>query len=222
MTSLFNIYCDESCHLEGDGIPVMVLGAVWCPSNISKSIARDIRAIKLKHGLAANFEVKWTKVSESKKDFYCSLVDYFFSEPLLRFRGLVIPDKSIFNQDHDGFYYKMVSLVLENILHKDNHYHIYLDIKDTRSQQRLDDLGTVLHTDRDILMRLQHVRSHELEQLQLTDLFIGALSYVHRGLSGNAGKLAVIDHIKKLSNKELIESTACTEEKFNLLVWKTS
>lgn len=28
----YNIYCDESCHLENDAIPVMVLGAATCPS----------------------------------------------------------------------------------------------------------------------------------------------------------------------------------------------
>ena len=29
---LFNVYCDESCHLEHDGIPVMAWGAVYCPA----------------------------------------------------------------------------------------------------------------------------------------------------------------------------------------------
>ena len=27
--SLFNIHCDESCHLEHDGVPVMAWGAVY-------------------------------------------------------------------------------------------------------------------------------------------------------------------------------------------------
>ena len=31
MPSVFNVYCDESCHLEHDGIPTMVIGAAWCP-----------------------------------------------------------------------------------------------------------------------------------------------------------------------------------------------
>lgn len=29
MRETFNIYCDESCHLERDGQPNMVLGALW-------------------------------------------------------------------------------------------------------------------------------------------------------------------------------------------------
>ena len=31
MTQVFNIYCDESRHLEHDRQKVMVLGDVWCP-----------------------------------------------------------------------------------------------------------------------------------------------------------------------------------------------
>lgn len=26
----YNIYCDESCYLEHDGINVMAFGAIWC------------------------------------------------------------------------------------------------------------------------------------------------------------------------------------------------
>ena len=33
MGQLYNIYCDESCHLEHDGEKVMLIGGVWCPSN---------------------------------------------------------------------------------------------------------------------------------------------------------------------------------------------
>jgi len=31
MSQVFNVYCDESCHLENDKQKVMVLGAVWSP-----------------------------------------------------------------------------------------------------------------------------------------------------------------------------------------------
>lgn len=29
MNEFYNIYCDESCHLENDREPVMLVGAVW-------------------------------------------------------------------------------------------------------------------------------------------------------------------------------------------------
>lgn len=228
--TIYNIFCDESCHLENDKIPVMVLGAIWCPKNISKKIGRDIREIKVKHGLKSDFEIKWTKISESKKDFYLELVDYFFDNPDLHFRGLVIPDKSklnhnLFNQDHNIFYYKMFFYVLRNIFDSDNQYRIYLDIKDTLGRERLDVLSDTLHNahydfDRELIQSLQHIHSHEVEQIQLADLFIGALCYVHRKLEGNAGKLAVIEKIKERSNKSLDISTLPSEKKFNVFVWK--
>jgi len=31
MTPIYNVYCDESCHLENDNQKIMVLGAVWSP-----------------------------------------------------------------------------------------------------------------------------------------------------------------------------------------------
>ena len=80
MSQVFNIYCDESNHLENDHRAVMVLGAVWCPLEKSREIAVHIREIKQKHGIKPDFEVKWTKVSPAKKQFYLDLVDYFFDE----------------------------------------------------------------------------------------------------------------------------------------------
>lgn len=230
MSHVFNVYCDESCHLEGDGIPAMVLGAVWCSKVHSKKIARDIRELQARHGLKSDFEIKWTKVSQAKQDFYCALVDYFFDNPNLHFRGVVIPDKTklnhgLFGQNHDLFYYKMFFYVLRNIITSQDRYRIFLDIKDTQGRERLDALSDVLHNahydfDRTAIETIQHVRSHEMEQLQLTDLFIGALGYVHRGLQGNAGKLAVIERIRQRSGINLTCSTLPSEKKFDVFVWE--
>ena len=35
---LYNVYCDETCHLEHDNSNVMVLGAVWCPQSKLKEV----------------------------------------------------------------------------------------------------------------------------------------------------------------------------------------
>jgi hypothetical protein len=40
MSDTFNIYCDESCHLENDHQKVMVLGAVWCPFDKTRETGR--------------------------------------------------------------------------------------------------------------------------------------------------------------------------------------
>ena len=70
----YNIYCDESCHLEHDRQKAMVLGGIWCPADLLKRIARDIRGIKVKYNLSPRYEVKWNKLSQAKLDFYIALV----------------------------------------------------------------------------------------------------------------------------------------------------
>ena len=37
----YNVYCDESCHLENDNINVMTLGAVWGAKDGLKEINRE-------------------------------------------------------------------------------------------------------------------------------------------------------------------------------------
>jgi Protein of unknown function (DUF3800) len=228
--TIYNVFCDESCHLENDKIPVMVLGAVWCPKEISKKLGRDIRAIKIKHGLKPNFEIKWTKISESKKEFYLELIDYFFDNPDLHFRGLVVPDKSrlnhkLFGQDHNIFYYKMFFYVLRNILENGNQYRVYLDIKDTLGRERLKVLSDALHNthydfDRQLIQNLQHIHSNDVEQLQMADLFVGVLGYLHRGMGSNAGKSAIVRRIRERTQRTLLASTLPSEQKFNVFVWQ--
>ena len=46
---LINIYCDESCHLERDGEPVMLLGAISCPDDAVKQTHQEILGIMRKH-----------------------------------------------------------------------------------------------------------------------------------------------------------------------------
>jgi hypothetical protein len=64
----YNIYCDESCHLEHDRQPIMVIGGMWCPKEATKQIASDIRAIK--NRFAARGELKWTRVFHSRQDYF--------------------------------------------------------------------------------------------------------------------------------------------------------
>ena len=75
--SIYNIYCDESCHLPNDRQSIMTLGLIWCPLNKTREIATRIREIKSRHGLSKDFEIKWTKVSPAKYMFYKDIVDYF-------------------------------------------------------------------------------------------------------------------------------------------------
>lgn len=206
MSEIFNVYCDESCHLANDGQKAMVLGGVWCPLDKTREIAVRLRELKQKHGAPASFEVKWTKVSPGKTDFYLALLDYFFDTDDLHFRALIVPDKSKLRhdafpgQDHDTWYYKMYFDMLKVILRPDARYRIYLDIKDTRGGEKVSNLRQVLCNNmydfsRQVIERIQQVHSHEIEQMQLADLLIGAIGYWNRGLRENAAKVALIQPI---------------------------
>jgi len=228
--SLINIYCDESCHLENDHIKAMSLGAIWCDKSRIKRIAEQIRALKTAHGLSRQFEIKWTKVSPAKLSFYEALIDLFFDTPELHFRGVVVPDKTLldhvqFGQDHDDFYYKMFFTLLKVIFAPNNQYSIYLDIKDTQSQDMVAGLHDCLCNsqydfDRKSIQRIQQIRSHESELIQLADLLIGALSYLHRDLNTSPAKRSLVEHIKERSGYSLLQNTWYREDKFNLLVWQ--
>lgn len=117
--------------------------------------------------------------------------------------------------------------MLKVILDPQGRYRIYLDIKDTRSARKVDKLHDVLCNNmydfqRQIIERLQTVRSHEVELLQLADLLIGVVSYANRGLCGNAAKVALVKRMKERSGYSLTKTTLLRESKVNIFVWQAS
>ena len=230
MKTIINIYCDESCHLPNDGQRAMVLGALWCFKTKAKAHNQEISDLKAKHGFSPFFEIKWTKISPSKRDFYIDLVNYFFEQRTMGFRAWVIPDKTIlthddYNQTHDEWYYKMYFYLLRNLISTERKYHIYLDIKDTRSRTKLRKLRDVLSNanydfSREIIERIQHVRSHDINLLQLADLLVGAISYHVRGLTDSSAKNDIVRLIKEKTGLSLTRNTLPGERKFNMCIWR--
>lgn len=227
----FSVYCDESCHLEHDGVPVMAWGAVTCWESEVRAIAEAIRTLKTAHGLKPAFEAKWTKVSPAKTAFYLALIDLFLTDDRLRFRGLVVPDKARldharFDQSHDDWYYKMYFTMLRPIFAAPHRYRIYLDVKDTRGgpkTRKLHDVlaNSLLDFDRQTVERVQQVRSHESELLQITDLLIGALTYASRGLVTSPAKTAIVELLReRLGQQALSRTSTFAAVKFNILVWR--
>jgi hypothetical protein len=232
MTVTYNIYCDESCHLEHDHQGIMVLGAMWCPMEKTREISVHIREIKTSYGLSPKFESKWTKVSPAKQAFYLDLLDYFFDDDDLHFRALIVPDKTrlqheLYGQDHDTWYYKMYFDMLKVVLDPEACYRIYVDIKDTRSAAKISKLHDVLCNnmydfERQIIEWVQTVRSHEVEPLQLTDLLVGIVSYANRGLNSNSAKVALVERMRQRSGYSLVRTNLLRESKVNLFVWQAS
>lgn len=226
---IVNLYCDESAHLEHDGLPWMALGAVCCPHDKARQIAVRVREIKKEHGFDPKAEVKWTKVSPAKRGLYGALLDYFLDDDDLSFRALLV-DKRAFcaaasGDDHDSWYYALYFDLIEPLLYPEARFRIYLDIKDTRSQKKVQGLHDVLCNSqldfrKEIVERVQQVRSHEVEQVQLADLLLGVVTYANRGLNGNQAKVALVERLRERTGFTLTRSTLLRAPKVNLYFWK--
>ena len=227
----FNIYCDESCHIEHDRIPVMALGAVVCEKKFVRNCSGLVRELKAKHSLKSTFEAKWTKISPAKENFYLELIDLFLTDDRLQFRGLVVPDKKqlnhmYFNQSHNDWYYKMYFTMLRHILDAFGNYYIYLDAKDTQGGPRTRKLHEVLASslydfDKECVKHVQQIRSHESELLQIADLLIGALTYANRNLIGSTAKVAITNRLRENFGEQVLTRTSSfASSKFNVLIWR--
>lgn len=205
MKKTFNIYCDESCHLENDHKPFMFLGKVSSAYNQVRFHTQQIKALKEKHNFYA--EIKWTTVSNSKLRFYEELIDYFFNTDL-QFRAVGIEksqiDNEAFDQTYDDFYYKMYYYLLNHNLNSLYNYNVYLDIKDSLSAFKVNKLKEILNTKFGVFRNVQNIRSHESILLQMADLIMGAISYYHNNKEKkNSAKLKLIEKIKQHSGSNL-------------------
>lgn len=205
-----------------------------CPYHKKRIIFNDLRKIKRKHRLSSWLEIKWTKVSESKIDFYKELVDYFFDNDDLSFRGIVATNKTKldhlrYNQgNYDLWYYKMYFQLLDPVIDPLYGYRIFIDIKDTRGGPKVRKLHNVLCNNmydfkHEVIRDISQINSKESEVLQLVDLFIGALSFYHRGLykrsNCNKGKKILLNHLTEKYSIDLATSTPRYERKFNIFIW---
>lgn len=127
-------------------------------------------------------------------------------------------------QTHDTWYYKMYFQLLSVILAPTSRYAVYLDIKDTRSFGKMLKLQEVLCNnmydfDRQIITKVQAVRSREVEQVQLTDLLTGIVSAANRQSAVSTAKNRLIDRMRDLSGYDLTRTTLLREDKVNIFRW---
>lgn len=223
---MFNVYCDESGHLEHDNVKVMVIGGVATDNEYRRKAYNEIKQIKIKHGIPIHREIKWTKVSKRKLNYYKELIDYFTSNDQLRFRAVVVPDKAKldhvrYNQTQDEFYYKIYYNMLKKILLNHSAIRVYIDIKDTNSTYKVRTLTQYLNntnTSHQNDVMIEQIRSHENSLLQMADLLIGCVMYKNRKLTSSSAKLELANYLESKVNSRLDVTSNYSELKFNLLV----
>lgn len=216
MSKTFNIYCDESTHLQFDGHPYMLISYVSCAYPQIKQHKEYIKLLKAKHKFKG--EMKWSNISKSQYPFYADVIDYFFATDL-QFRSVII-DKNMINEEiegftYDDFYFRMYYQLIHHKINPEYTYNLYLDIKDTCSQKKLVKLGDILKHKRSI-RNIQFIKSYESYLMQMADILMGAINYHIRGFDTVIAKNKLIEKIQSHTKINLKGSTPLGENKFNL------
>lgn len=231
MVETINIYCDESCHLENDKESIMLFSCTYCTKDKVREISEKIREIKSRHKIWKYSEIKWTKVSPSKESFYNELIYFFINEPSLKFRTIIIDDKTklnhnTFNQTHNIWYYKMIYFLSDYLLKEDDNYNynIYIDKKEDSYQAKIEHINTlnILKTRTICDVKMQNISSHQSEIMQLNDFIQGAVSFYNRGFLDKQGHSTIKSNIIKILINNLNISLDKTNynDKFNILYWR--
>lgn len=223
-----NIYCDESCHLENEQCTTMVVACLRCPKDKVQEITNEIKAIKQKHKIWKYAEIKWTKVSQSKNDFYLDLINYFFNNPFLKFRAIVI-DKSTLNhparqQNHNTWYFKMIYYLVDKILQVNKVYNVYVDKKENSYQARQELKLTEQFLQRHCnAIKLQNITSYQSEIMQLNDFIQGIVCFYNRKLHLDPKSCQTKKKLVQfVQNHNIDLGKTNYDAKFNLLFWEGS
>ncbi len=187
---MLHIYADESCK---DAHRFLALGAIALERSVEPSIVAQLQAVRVAHNTFG--EVKWTKVSRSKLDFYKAFVDVFFDASKnddMHFYGLHV-DTQTFNhrrwnrgEAEIGF----SKLIFQLLLHKFGRRYgdkyplvVFLDGRSTK--QDPEDLRPMLNSELakrwDMptrpFRRLTFVDSKKSDIIQVNDLLIGTIGF---------------------------------------------
>lgn len=230
MSDRYEIYCDESCHLNNSLIPVMGFAGIRIPFSKKEKVYASIAKLKSKYN--CNGELKWTKVSEKNIAFYRAIIDFFCKTKGLEFHSVIIQDKSKldhekYNKGKDEiFYYKMYFLLLKNIISRksDAAYRIFMDIKRKHAALEVNQLKQFLssklysETDSNI-KKIQTCSSGDVSLIQLTDFLLGALMYANRFEDRNSSKGKIVSYLEEQLDISLKEKTSYSQNKYHIFVF---
>jgi hypothetical protein len=221
-----DVYCDEAYpDLFSSNHPqarYLIIGGLWLKRDDRDRVKASLNDLRNQYKIGG--EIKWTKVSPSREDFYRALLTWFYEQGEdLRFRCIAIDYQQVdlirFHQsDQELGFYKFYYQMLHHWIHPFNHYRIYCDFKSNRQRDRLHTLRACLShanlaANVDIV---QSVRSKESVLIQLADVLVGmASARLNDRLSPRSAKKGAVNHFEGLLGRR-IASTALCEKKFNV------
>ncbi len=221
----FEVYCDEAnTDVLTSAAPharYLMIGSLWLPFDIRDEIKSQVNTLRQNH--QAWGEIKWSKVSPNRKDFYVELIDLFVRyADNLRFRCIAV-DRTQLNQalhdnDSELGFYKFYYQVLHHWISNFNTYRIFCDVKSNRDPKRLPVLARCLSRANQTsnIDSIQSLPSNEVVLIQLCDLLLGAASSrINDKLRDGTAKAAVVQRLESALGRQL-SPTNKSEEKFNI------
>ncbi|WP_339865060.1 DUF3800 domain-containing protein [Paremcibacter congregatus] len=222
----FDIYCDEAMPdlftSQNPPAKYLMIGGLWLPSSLRDEAKEKIKSLRAQYDVWG--EIKWTKVSPNKLDFYLSLVDLFMGYGMdMRFRCIAVDHTQVnmgmhANDGELGFYKFYYQLLHHWILDR-NEYYIFSDTKSNRSLRRLKDLERCLNHANLLssVENLQALPSRQVALIQLCDLLLGAASSrLNKTLNPGSAKEAVVKRLESHLNISEITPTGRGKEKYNV------
>lgn len=224
------IYCDESRHdLLANQHSITetnrysIIGGIWLNSIIRENLKNDLKNLRDRYNTYG--EIKWNNVSDSRIDFYKSLVELFFSYNLnLRFRAIVIDALTVditkfHDSDAELGFYKFYYQLLFHWIDSTNIYYIFTDYKRNRKNNRILELKEIVNSAKhcSTIKHIQAIDSKESLILQLEDLIMGAVGYKYNfGYNGRSkAKMEIVKLIEDKLARPII-NTDKNERKFNI------
>ena len=221
----FEVYCDEAnpdaLTSANPRAQYLMIGSLWLPGELRNDIKSRISALRERHQTWG--EIKWSKVSPNRRDFYAELIDLFFSYgDRLRFRCIAVDrtqiNLALHDNDSELGFYKFYYQLLHHWILDTNAYRIFCDAKSSRDPKRLPVLARCLaHANpASSIEGIQSLPSHEVVLIQLCDLLLGAASSrINLTLNDSTAKAAVVQRLESALGRPLV-STHKGEEKFNI------
>ncbi|GIX17922.1 MAG: hypothetical protein KatS3mg119_2108 [Rhodothalassiaceae bacterium] len=207
-----SVYVDESSQ---SGHRFLALGGIWIEKAHVPAVERRLLGLRSRHGLSG--ELKWTKLSPSRRLAYEAFVDVFFAlhEAGILDWHVMFPEAA--RIDHTGYSGGDKELGFNKFLyqflfHRIRLYpdarpvRIYLDYRTTRHDPDRslrpilnNALRRKLGTDSGPVAHVHFLDSKKSHLLQVNDIILGAMAYLrndrHLGPSASAAKTAVARNI---------------------------
>lgn len=234
--SVITIWGDESSQ---NGHRYMVLGTIWQKPECKGDLNKEVEQLRNQYNFHEKFH--WTDLRRHHLPMCKDLLKIFKKyndQNLLQYRSIVVDNSDklhkIYSPDEELHFYKMYFWLIYKRLTSEHKYDIFLHKKHNKVKGRLSDLKNSLNskynsdnaTTVNIVRRVEPRDGSQIE-LQLVDLFTGAIAYIRNGHYEKAKnnpknpKIQMIQMIEEILSVNLSSSHTLKEsENFNIWHFK--